>query len=61
MQFFFDESGDFAFPQGTWDCYSRAAVVRPDSYLADLDRSVSDRKQLASGASIEQRQTAGSV
>jgi len=42
--FFFDESGDFAFPEeGAVDCYAQAGVICPDSYLGDLERFIVDR------------------
>jgi Protein of unknown function (DUF3800) len=45
MRFFFDESGDFAFPERDVHCYSQAAVVCPDSYLDELGRFVSHRME----------------
>lgn len=34
MYFFFDESGDYAFPGDRFDCYVQAVLICPDSQLA---------------------------
>jgi hypothetical protein len=34
---FFDESGDFAFPEDRFDAYTQAVVICPDSKLATVD------------------------
>jgi hypothetical protein len=44
MMCYFDESGDFSFPRVRFDCYTQAAVVCPDSYLAELSRYVQGRQ-----------------
>lgn len=36
MYFFFDESGDYAFGNGPFDCYVQAVLISPDSALTDL-------------------------
>jgi hypothetical protein len=41
---FFDESGDYAFPSGRFDCYVQAALLCPDKLLPEIDRFVSARK-----------------
>lgn len=46
MHLFFDESGDYAFPEDRFDCYVQAALISPDSTMAELDRFV-DEKQRA--------------
>lgn len=43
MHFYFDESGDFAFPDDRYDCYSQAGVICPDSRLADVEAFVAER------------------
>jgi hypothetical protein len=42
--FYFDESGDYAFPDGEFDCYVQAALLCPDSVLPELERFVSGRR-----------------
>jgi hypothetical protein len=44
LHFFFDESGDYAFPEDRFDCYVQAALICPDSVLPDLENFVDDRK-----------------
>lgn len=44
MFFYFDESGDYAFPDDRFDCYVQAALICPDSALANLDAFVEDRQ-----------------
>jgi hypothetical protein len=51
VHFFFDESGDFAFPNDRFDAYTQAAVICPDSRLADLDSFVSERCERGSSTS----------
>jgi hypothetical protein len=43
MYFFFDESGDYAFRDGPFDCYVQAVLICPDSALTDLEAFVCDR------------------
>jgi hypothetical protein len=43
MLFFFDESGDFAFPEDRFDSYTQAAVICPETRLAGLDAFVAER------------------
>lgn len=38
--FYFDESGDYAFPDEGFDCYVQAALVCPDSSLTGLNQFV---------------------
>jgi hypothetical protein len=42
---FFDESGDYAFPEDRFDCYVQAALVSPESTLAAIDDFVHERKR----------------
>jgi hypothetical protein len=44
LHFFFDESGDYAFPADRFDCYVQAALICPDSVLPELENFVEDRK-----------------
>lgn len=44
MHFYFDESGDYAFPANGFDCYVQAALICPDSVLASLEIFVEGRK-----------------
>ena len=44
MLFYFDESGDYAFPDGAFDCYVQAALICPDGHLSEVDRFVSARR-----------------
>jgi hypothetical protein len=43
VYFFFDESGDYAFGEGNFDCYVQAVVICPDSALPDMEAFVRDR------------------
>ena len=43
MFFYFDESGDYAFPGGDFDCYAQAVLICPDSTLSEVDQFVSAR------------------
>jgi hypothetical protein len=44
VHYFFDESGDYAFPTDRFDCYVQAVLICPDSRLEELDRFVSARR-----------------
>ena len=44
MFFYFDESGDYGFPDDRFDCYVQAALICPDSSLEDVAAFVDDRK-----------------
>jgi hypothetical protein len=33
VHYYFDESGDFAFPEGRYDVYVQAALICPDSFV----------------------------
>lgn len=44
MFFYFDESGDYAFRNGEFDCYVQAALICPDSAVADTDQFASARR-----------------
>jgi Protein of unknown function (DUF3800) len=44
VYFYFDESGDYAFPDDRFDCYVLAALICPDSVLAGLKVFVDGRK-----------------
>ena len=41
MYFYFDESGDYGFPGGEFDCYVQAALICPDDALVPMDEFVS--------------------
>jgi hypothetical protein len=41
--FYFDESGDYAFPDERFDCYVRRGVICPDSALPTVDQFVRAR------------------
>jgi len=43
MQFYFDESGDFALPADTFDCYTQAAALCPDSFADQLEAFIAGR------------------
>lgn len=43
MHFYFDESGDYAFPEGGFDCYVQAALICPDSSLSNVGEFVAGR------------------
>lgn len=45
MHIFFDESGDYAFPERRFDCYVQAAVICPDSQLGRVHAYVEAEKQ----------------
>lgn len=44
MFFYFDESGDYAFPDGEFNCYAQASLICPDSALSNVDQFVDDRR-----------------
>jgi hypothetical protein len=44
VYFYFDESGDYASPDGRFDCYVQAALICPDSVLPTLNGFVDGRK-----------------
>jgi hypothetical protein len=44
MHFFFDESGDYAFLGGVFDCYVQAALICPDDSLQPLKEFVENCK-----------------
>jgi len=44
VYFFFDESGDYVFPEERFDCYVQAALVCPDSVLPAIAAFVDERK-----------------
>ena len=44
MYFYFDESGDYAFPEDRFDCYVQAALICPDSVLPTISAFVEERK-----------------
>src|SRR5689334_3169691 len=43
VHYFFDESGDFAFPSDRFDAYTQAAVICPDSRLGEVESFVKER------------------
>ncbi len=45
MQFYFDESGDFGFPEDRFDAYVQAGVVCPDSVVPQLDAFLESRQE----------------
>jgi hypothetical protein len=44
MLFYFDESGDYAFPDTGFDCYVQVALICPDSTFSELDEFVGARR-----------------
>jgi hypothetical protein len=44
MYFYFDESGDYGFPDGEFDCYVQAALICPEDALAAMDEFVAARR-----------------
>jgi Protein of unknown function (DUF3800) len=44
MFFFFDESGDFAFPDDGFDAYTQAVVICPDSKIPTLDAWAAEKQ-----------------
>jgi hypothetical protein len=44
VYFYFDESGDYAFPEDRFDCYVQAALTCPDSVHDSVDAFVAERK-----------------
>ncbi|MGB0097078.1 MAG: hypothetical protein WBP81_31625 [Solirubrobacteraceae bacterium] len=45
MYYFFDESGDFAFPDDRFDSYVQAALICPDSQLNEVERFVRQQRR----------------
>ncbi len=45
MHLYFDESGDYAFPAERFDAYVQAALICPDSLLAELEKFVVTRRE----------------
>jgi len=43
MHFYFDESGDYAFPEEGFDCYVQACLICPDSSLASVSEFIARR------------------
>ena len=41
---YFDESGDFGFPAGQFDCYVQGALICPESHLPVIERFVAERQ-----------------
>ncbi len=37
VHLFFDESGDYSFPTGRFDCYAQAALLCPDKLVGEID------------------------
>ena len=44
VYYFFDESGDFAFPDDRFDSYVQAALICPDSQLDEVERFVRQQR-----------------
>jgi hypothetical protein len=44
VYFYFDESGDYAFPADRFDCYVQAALITPDSVLPSIATFVEQRQ-----------------
>jgi hypothetical protein len=44
MFFFFDESGNFEFPDDRFDAYTQAVVICPDSKMAALDEWAAEKR-----------------
>jgi uncharacterized protein DUF3800 len=45
MHFYFDESGDFAFPAERFDVYVQAALICPDSFVDKVDHYVINQQR----------------
>lgn len=45
MHYYFDESGDFAFPEDRFDVYVQAALICPDSFVAKIEHYVDNLKR----------------
>jgi len=45
VHFYFDESGDYAFPENGFDCYVQVALICPDSCLGSCAEFVEARKE----------------
>src|SRR4051812_20999240 len=44
MHLFFDESGDFSFPDDRYDVYTQAVLIAPDSKLDEFEEWVHSKK-----------------
>jgi Protein of unknown function (DUF3800) len=44
VHLFFDESGDFAFPEDSYDVYVQAGLIVPDSFLDKVEHYVANKK-----------------
>jgi hypothetical protein len=44
MHLFFDESGDFAFPDDRFDVYVQAVLICPDSLIGMIERYIEKKK-----------------
>jgi hypothetical protein len=44
LHLFFDESGDFAFPDDRFDAYVQAVLICPDSLIKTIERYVAEKK-----------------
>ncbi len=44
MFFYFDESGDYAFADGGFDCYVQAVLICPDHTFSEVDQFVAARR-----------------
>jgi hypothetical protein len=45
VHYYFDESGDFAFPGGRYDVYVQAALICPDSFVDKVEHHVDNCKR----------------
>lgn len=45
MHFYFDESGDYAFGERSFDSYVQAALICPDTALDEIERFVAARRR----------------
>lgn len=45
VHYYFDESGDFAFPVGRYDVYVQAALICPDSFVDKVEHYVDNFKR----------------
>jgi hypothetical protein len=52
VYFYFDESGDYSFPEDEFDCYVQAALICPDSEWPQISTFVEDRKAACSVAEL---------
>ena len=45
MHLYFDESGDFAFPEDRFDAYVQAALICPDSFVEKIEHYIANKNR----------------